>query len=392
MAPERQPGPVLKILLLSAYDAASHRRWHQLLQRTFADCDWTVLALPPRYFSWRLRGNSLSWAFGCREQLQRDYDLVIATSMVDLSALRGFVPSLAQIPTLVYFHENQFAYPAGERQLATIEPQLLNLYTALAADRVVFNSDYNRRTLLQGARSMLAKFPDEVPAGLLERVESRSEVIPVPLEPECFAPHAPGTGAALEIVWNHRWEYDKGPDRLLAILRQLARTPGLSPAPVTLHIVGQQFRSAPAEFAQIRELIRDSASLREGHWGYIEDPGAYRSLLAAADVVLSTAIHDFQGLSVLEAVAAGCLPLLPDRLCYREWFGEEWLYPSRPDDREAEARAAAERLCRLQVAKSAGLPEAPDVSRFHIEQLSRPYRRLFRELVESKAHGQVAGE
>ena len=54
--------------------------------------DWTVLSLPARYFSWRIRGNSLSWAFGERERLQQPYDLIIATSMVDLTSLRGFVP------------------------------------------------------------------------------------------------------------------------------------------------------------------------------------------------------------------------------------------------------------------------------------------------------------
>jgi hypothetical protein len=64
---------------------------------------WTQLALPARHFSWRLRGNGLSFAFEETEILDGDYDLLIATSMVDLSTLRGFHPALANLPTLVYF-------------------------------------------------------------------------------------------------------------------------------------------------------------------------------------------------------------------------------------------------------------------------------------------------
>ena len=105
----------MKILLLSAYDADSHRYWRKHLVENFPEHQWTVLSLPGRYFSWRIRGNSLSWAFGEQsEKLKRQYDLVIATSMTDLFSLRGFIPSLGNIPTLVYFHENQFDYPATE--------------------------------------------------------------------------------------------------------------------------------------------------------------------------------------------------------------------------------------------------------------------------------------
>ena len=364
----------MKILLLSAYDAASHRRWHLGLRRMFAADDWTVLTLPARYFSWRVRGNSLSWAFAERELLERDYDLLLVTSMVDLSALRGFVPALARIPTLVYFHENQFDYPASAQQFSSIEPQLLNVYTALAADWLLFNSEYNRRSFLDGANAMLGKFPDCVPAGLVEQLENSSEVLPVPLEPGCYRPRAPGSTGELQLVWNHRWEYDKGPDRLLALLRLVEAAQLV----VTVHVVGQQFRSAPEAFREIRELLGSSQYLRPGRWGFIESEEDYRQLLATADVVLSTAIHDFQGLSVLEAVAAGCLPLVPDRLCYGEWFPSSFLYPSRLDDAASEAEGVLQRVQRLCEAKLAkALPPAPDVSRFSQLQLCEAYRAIF---------------
>jgi hypothetical protein len=94
----------VRILLLSAYHANSHKAWADGLVAAIPAHQWTVLTLPPRHFSWRLRGNSLSWAMLQSEQLNADYDLLVATSMTDLSALRGLCPSLCRLPTLVYFH------------------------------------------------------------------------------------------------------------------------------------------------------------------------------------------------------------------------------------------------------------------------------------------------
>ncbi|MDP5208731.1 DUF3524 domain-containing protein [Microbulbifer sp. 2205BS26-8] len=80
------------------------------------------------YFSWRIRGNSLTWARGgAARTLRQDWDLIIATSMADLSALRGLVPEIAGVPVVVYFHENQFAYLASADITRSIEPQILNI-------------------------------------------------------------------------------------------------------------------------------------------------------------------------------------------------------------------------------------------------------------------------
>jgi hypothetical protein len=51
--------------------------------------------------------------------------------MVDLATLRGLIPDLAQIPSVLYFHENQFAYPAGQQRKENVEPVLVPLYSAL---------------------------------------------------------------------------------------------------------------------------------------------------------------------------------------------------------------------------------------------------------------------
>ena len=368
----------MKILLLSAYDAASHRRWRRGLVSAFPGYQWEILVLPARYFNWRIRGNSLSWAYGQREVLEQPYELIIATSMVDLATLKGLVPSLAATPSIVYFHENQFAYPANERQRNSLEPAMVNLYSALAADRLVFNSEYNRSSFINGVGELLHKLPDFVPPGIVELLQQRSQLLPVPIEPECFQASQSAASEPLHIVWNHRWEYDKGPDRLLRLLRLLLATKQV----FSLSVLGEQFRQRPKEFDEIKQVFSLQSSAVLKHCGYIESISEYRQVLASADVVLSTALHDFQGLAVLEAVAAGCIPLLPGRLCYGEWFDDDFCYRSIVDDADREAQGVAERVIALAAAKkTATLPCAPTVTNFAWQSLKPCYQGLLTEVV-----------
>ncbi len=370
----------LHILLLSAYDAMSHRYWRQALVAQFPEHSWTVLTLPARYFSWRLRGNSLSWGFNERQTLEQDYDLLITTSMTDLSALRGFVPNLGHIPTLVYFHENQFAYPSSANTRASVEPCILNLYTALAADHICFNSDYNRETFFQGAEQLLNQLPDHVPGNLIPQLRNRCSVLPVPLQQQAFQVSAPREGP-LHLVWNHRWEYDKNPQLLLDALRIL-KAQGES---FRLSVVGQQFRQIPEALQAIKSEFTDCLE----HWGYLSSAEDYRKLLRQADVVLSTADHDFQGIAVLEGVAAGCIPVVPDRLAYRELFDRQFRYSVCQNDNSAtEAAALALHLAqRARQKQETGLPDAPDIRWLSWPRQRQAYAEKIQAMTQSGSPG-----
>jgi len=319
----------LKILLLSAYDAVSHKRWREGLVRHLDSYEWTVLSLPPRNFAWRNRGNALTWARNSSDILTAGYDRVLATSMVDLAELRGLVPELTQIPNAVYFHENQFAYPERLERKEGQNYHLTNIFTALAADRVLFNTQFNRQSMLEGIRTLLKAMPDCIPSGVVETIEDRSEVIPVPLEEHCYLNHVtPADSTPLTFVWNHRWEHDKAPERFFHVLFELAD----KDIPFQVHIMGQRFRDCPPVYDEARERLGDQILT----WGHVSDDGEYRKILTTSDVVMSTSLHDFQGLAVLEAAAAGCVPLVPDRLAYRELFEERFRYPSYEKDAEQE--------------------------------------------------------
>ncbi len=367
------------VLLLSAYDASSHRLWRERLVELFPDFQWTQLTLPARNFNWRIRGNSLEWGFKQADILQRDYQLLIATSMVDLASLRGFVPSLSRIPSLVYFHENQFEYPTGSQRHDNIEPQLVPLYAALCADCVIFNSHYNRTTFLEGARNLFQKLPDQFPEEIIQHLED-SVVIPVPLPNwDCSEDLQLSDSNILEVVWNHRWEYDKGPELLL----ELANFIKLNQLPIRLHIAGEQFRNQPAEFDQLRLVLEEHAAklaIAPGQFGYIADRTDYFNLLKTCDIVLSTALHDFQGLAVQEACLFGCTPLAPDKLVYPEYLDANFLYPSL-DDKTVSAQAIADRLKNWLAHKTKGLNlPKPNLDQYKGESLRPRYAEVFERI------------
>ena len=379
-----QRADTVKVLLLSAYAAHSHEYWRTGLEAMFPSWQWRVLSLPPRHFSWRLRGNPLYWSQAERETLEHAWDLLIATSMVDLATLRGLVPALAAVPTVLYFHENQFAYPQDGQRHSLLEAQIVSLYSSLAADRVVFNSEYNRNSFLQGCSALLRKLPDRVPAGINSVLERYSSVLPVPLQADVLRTgrsHWPGRSLAgtvqpLRLQWVGRFEHDKGGDALLVILQQLEQCE----VDYELAVTGQQFRQSPAEFKEIHHAFQH----RLVQFGYLESRAEYLAQLRAADIVLSTSRHEFQGLAVLEAVSCGCLPCLPARLVYPEIYPRQYCYQSTPQQLEMEAAAAVEMIVSQAAALRSGECESVDVSAFQAYFLAPQYEKLLRAVAASQ--------
>jgi glycosyltransferase involved in cell wall biosynthesis len=338
------------IWLLSAYRSDSHASWADWLLTHLDHYDWQRLELPGRHFAWRIRGNPLSWLDALPG---RSPDLIVATSMVDLATLKGLHPRLARVPSWYYFHENQFAYPKSDAQLSTVEAGMVQLYGALAADRVLFNSEWNRDSFFDGLTALLARLPDHVPGNIVARIEQRSQVLPVPVEP---IPPGPDRDPKL-IVWNHRWEYDKAPEIFAEAMLALA---GRGVA-FRLALLGQRGpRSHPA-LVELRNHLGERI-VADGRL----DLKAYQSLLGRAGIVVSTARHEFQGMGLIEAVSAGARPLVPDALCYPEQYPASYRYPA------GDTRALTQRLAEWLDGKR---PGPVDISAWLAAQIGPCWQR-----------------
>ncbi|WP_449246049.1 tRNA-queuosine alpha-mannosyltransferase domain-containing protein [Desulfarculus baarsii] len=316
-----QSGP--RLLFVEPYLTASHRAFAQGLM-AHVPARWTLLGLPGRHFRWRMRGAALFLAQEAAAALSQPWDGLVCSSMLGLAELRGLAPALANTPALAVFHENQLAYPApgaADENLRRRDLYLAfsNLATAKAARRVAFNSQFHRRQFLEAARDTLARLPDMIPQGLVDELAQKSLALPVPVEdaeaaPALAARQGPRAGR-LRLLWNHRWEHDKGPEELFAALFALADQ-------------GLDFHAAimgprPAAWPKVFDQAADRLGERLAHIGPQDRREDYWRWLGWADVVVSTARQEYFGLSVAEAVWAGCMPLVPDALVYPE------LYPAR---------------------------------------------------------------
>jgi glycosyltransferase involved in cell wall biosynthesis len=323
---------LLRILVLEPYFGGSHKIFIQELARhlPFAVDLYT---LPARNWKWRMRLAAPFFA----ERLQNEgkrYDRILCSTFVDVATLRTLSPSwINDVPVLTYYHENQFAYPVRRDDERDYHFALTNVTTALASDRVAFNSAYNLGTFLAGADDLLKKAPDMQFPAWQERIRAKTTILPPALDFEQID-QVSGTGQPLEanrppvIIWNHRWEHDKDPELFFETIFALTQQ-GVH---FRVIVLGQSFAKQPAIFAEAKKRLAD----RILHFGHMRSRRQYLQLLQSGDFVVSTARHEFFGMAVLEAVRAGCRPLLPYRLSYPEIFAKEFLYK----EGELEARLA----------------------------------------------------
>ena len=305
----------LKILALEPYYNISHRVFLEGYKR-YSRHDIKIWSLPGRKWKWRMRGSAYHFSdLASREAPGQEPDIVFATDFLNLADWRAICPQpYRDIPTLLYFHENQASYPVSRHSSGDHDYGWINLSSCLAADKVLFNSSFHRGEFLEASREALGLMADGVPADLADRVEGKSGIFPVGID---FARHDKvlAEGAAAEagppvILWNHRWEYDKRPELLVDALSALVELD----VDFRVVICGESFDGAYPAFRNIRDLLGD----RLLHLGFFEDKDDYLRAVAGSRVVVSTAAHEFFGISVVEAMYLGCIPVLPNALSYPE--------------------------------------------------------------------------
>ena len=315
----------MRILILEPYYGGSHKTFLDGLQ-THVPIDFSLLTLPARKWKWRMRLAAPFFADRIMSLYKnKKFDLIFCSSFVDVATLRSLLPvPVSRLPMYTYFHENQFAYPVRRKDERDFHFGLTNLTTVLASDRVAFNTGYNRQTFLTGVEQILKICPDMNLTGMLEKIEAKSIILNPGIDFSLIDQAEKNIRKKVDspvIVWNHRWEHDKNPKYFFKTLYELADE-GLD---FKVIILGQCFRSIPAVFVEAQDKLKQQIL----HCGFVETREKYSRLLALGDIVVSTAKHEFYGISIIEAVRAGCIPLLPDCLSYPELFPAQYLYENK---------------------------------------------------------------
>ena len=366
----------MKIALIEAFFSGSHKAWAEGLQR-YSSHEIKIFSLPGKYWKWRMQGGAISLA---KQLLDSKFipDLILATDMLNLPLFVSLIKSEISVPVALYFHENQLAYPWSKTDPDTANQRdfnyhFINYSSALCADKVFFNSDFHRKSFFDELANFLRIFPDHRNLETPELLKPKSETLYLGLDLARFEEFVVlNTNEVPILLWNHRWEYDKNPESFFNMLFRI-RKKGI---PFQLVVLGEKYARYPAIFDEARERLAENIL----HFGYANSFDEYARWLQMADIYPVTSNQDFFGISVVEALYSGVIPLLPDRLAYPEHLpeGKEWCIYQNEKELE-------EKLLLLLEGKF--IMETTDirqyVSRYDWGNINSSYDKAFEQLVSS---------
>lgn len=341
----------------------------------------SIVALPiDGGWRWRMRGAAVSFARMLRERPELwAADLIVATDMLDLATFMGLMRDwLGATPVAVYMHENQLTYPLPPGRKLDLAFPWINYTTALAADALFFNSAFHRRSFLQALPGLPGRFHDYQEPELVATIERKTAILHpgLALGPFEQTTERTQTDGAPVLLWNSRWEYDKAPEAFFMALQQLEARQ----IDFRVIVAGEHIDPNEPHFVAAREWLAPRCLW----WGYAPDAAAYRALLQQADIVVSTAVQEFFGIAVLEALAAGCIPVLPRRLSYPEIIPEELHHLCLYDDQASLVERLVESIGNLAAIRQHQFRAV--AARFGWEQQIGQYDAAFEQVAADHAH------
>lgn len=301
------------ILFLESFYGGSHKSFADtIIDKSKYNID--LLTMPARHWKLRHAGSAFKFSeiISNRKINLEKYDLIFTTSLIDLSLLKDLNNKLP--PIVHYFHETQFHYPLSDGEVYDIHYGLGDLRNLISADKALFNSSYHLETFFKEAELKLRKLPDFIPVNLLNNLKNKCTVLYPPIN--CTINSSRKKNKTTIILWNHRWEHDKNPKLFLDFLNKLQN----DDIQFKLLLLGERYKKTPDVFTTIinnfkKHIISDN---------YCKTYDDYLSYLDISDYVISSSNQENYGISVIEAVSRGAIPLLPNRLSYPEILADQF--------------------------------------------------------------------
>jgi glycosyltransferase involved in cell wall biosynthesis len=318
----------LDVLFVESYYGGSHAAFADgLIAHSRHRID--LISLPATDWRWRTRVAAFELA-----RLVPDpgrYDLVFVTDLIDLADLLA-VWGPTRPAVLLYVHESQLTYPHPKDRNPDMNTAIRDIKNCLVADRVLFNSSFHREGFLSETEAVEARIPSEQPLEWRRGIAEKSAVLYPGIDTTMAGTASAGSTSrpsrtVPRILWNHRWEYDKRPGAFFRSLSELDD----EDIPFELVVLGENPRVNPVDF----QLGRERLEHRIVRWGYADSKHCYWEWLRGSDIVVSTAIQENFGIAMVEAIYAGCTPVLPRKLSYPEVVPERFhdrvLYSGRKE-------------------------------------------------------------
>uniref|UniRef100_A0A1L8E226 tRNA-queuosine alpha-mannosyltransferase n=1 Tax=Nyssomyia neivai TaxID=330878 RepID=A0A1L8E226_9DIPT len=305
-----------KILVIEPFYGGSHKQLLDTIFEGINPAEYHLFTLPAKKWHWRARTSAIYFSQVIPQN--SEYSIMFTSSVLNLAELLGIRPDLVKCKKLIYFHENQLIYPIREIKERDSQYGWNQIMACLAADEIIFNSHFNRSSFLDNINPILNIQPDLKLKCIREKIEPKCEVIYFPINFNRIPKQrSPKEDRYLHLIWPHRWEHDKNPQLLTETLLELNKRQ----VNFKVSILGETFQTIPDCFEDIQAKLGDKLI----HFGFLDREEYFKALLAG-DIVISTAGHEFYGVSMLEATYCGCMPIAPNKLVYPEVYPKENLY------------------------------------------------------------------
>ncbi len=295
-------------LFLEPYYGGSHKSFAD----KYIDDKWTLLTLPAHKWRWRMRHAAITFADILHDKyFECNWNQIFATDMMNFAEFIALAPpNVRNAEKILYFHENQLTYPDNSKTEKDYHYAFTNFVSAIVADRVLFNSHYHKNEFLDEMKKLLKRMPDFGHVDQVDKIRAKSEVLYPPADIQIF----PRVKNEVPIItWAARWEEDKNPHDFFAAIDKMIES-GIK---FRINVLGGSSESS--SIGKLFDCFKEKQKSIIDTWGFVSRED-YEKILNKTDIFISSAIHEFYGISAVEAHKSGAFCIIPNRLAYPEVF------------------------------------------------------------------------